>query len=72
MASDVSTTSSMIAGIASAFIPGFGQLLQGRIATAIFHFVFDVFLWLVTFGLFGWPMHIYSAWDAAQAARERY
>ena len=52
----------VIAGIASAFIPGLGQLVQGRLFAAFIHFFLFVVLWCV---LLGWVMHIYSAYNAA-------
>ena len=52
----------VIAGLASFFIPGLGQLLQGRILLAAFMFVMTWVLWLV---LLGWVIHLWSIIDAA-------
>ena len=52
----------VIAALCSFFIPGLGQLIQGRPITAIIHLVLDVLLWLVWLG---WIMHLWSALDAA-------
>ena len=52
----------VIAALCSFFIPGLGQLLQGRLFTAIVHFVLAAALWIV---LLGWAVHLWSILDAA-------
>ncbi len=52
----------VIAALASFFIPGLGQLLQGRLLMAITHFVLAAVLWLI---LLGWAIHLWSILDAA-------
>lgn len=52
----------VIAALCSFFLPGLGQLLQGRVFTALLHFVLVSVLW---FFLLGWVMHIWSAISAA-------
>jgi TM2 domain-containing membrane protein YozV len=52
----------VIAALASFFIPGLGQLLQGRIIKAAFMFVMAIVLW---FFLLGWAVHLWSIIDAA-------
>jgi len=52
----------VIAALASFFIPGLGQLLQGRLLKAAFMFLLAGFLW---FFLMGWLVHIWSIIDAA-------
>ena len=52
----------VIAAVCSFFIPGLGQLVQGRIIRAIVHFVLAAVLWVI---LLGWAVHLYSIWDAA-------
>ena len=52
----------VIAALASFFIPGLGQLLQGRWILAAFMFVFAALLWLI---LLGWVVHLWSIIDAA-------
>ena len=52
----------VLAALASFFIPGLGQLLQGRWLLAGFMFVFTALLWLV---LLGWIIHLWSIIDAA-------
>ena len=56
------TTGNVIAALASFFIPGLGQLLQGRLVMAIIQFVLAGVLW---FFLLGWAVHIWSVLDAA-------
>lgn len=57
------STGNVIAALASFFIPGLGQLLQGRLLMAIIHFVLAGVLWLL---LLGWIIHIWSVIDAAR------
>lgn len=52
----------VLAALCSFFIPGLGQLLQGRIFTAIEHFVLAIILWIF---LLGWIVHIWSIVSAA-------
>jgi len=52
----------VIAALASFFIPGLGQLLQGRWLLAGFMFLLTALLWLV---LLGWIIHLWSIIDAA-------
>lgn len=53
----------VIAALCSFFIPGLGQLLQGRLFIAIFMFVTAALLWIV---LLGWLIHLWSILDAAR------
>ena len=52
----------VIAALASFFIPGLGQLLQGRWVVAGIMFVLTALLWLI---LLGWIIHLWSIVDAA-------
>ena len=52
----------VIAALCSFFIPGLGQLVQGRLLMAIRHFVLAGVLWLI---LLGWIIHLWSIIDAA-------
>lgn len=52
----------VIAALASFFIPGLGQLLQGRWLLAGVMFILTALLWLV---LLGWIIHLWSIIDAA-------
>ena len=52
----------VIAALCSFFVPGLGQLLQGRLFRAILQFCLDAVLW---FFLLGWAIHLWSVLDAA-------
>jgi hypothetical protein len=52
----------VISALASFFIPGLGQLLQGRWLLAAFMFVLTAVLWMI---LLGWLVHLWSIIDAA-------
>jgi hypothetical protein len=56
------STGNVIAALASFFIPGLGQLLQGRFLMALIQFVLAAVLWIV---LLGWIIHLWSILDAA-------
>lgn len=56
------STGNVIAALASFFIPGLGQLLQGRLLMAIVQFVLAGVLWIF---LLGWAIHLWSVVDAA-------
>jgi TM2 domain-containing membrane protein YozV len=60
----------VIAALASFFIPGLGQLLQGRLLKGIFMFVLAGGVWLITFGTLGWIVHVWSVIDAAVYRRK--
>ena len=53
----------VLAALCSFFIPGLGQLLQGRLGMAIVQFLLAVALWFV---FLGWIIHIWSILDAAK------
>ncbi|MDB4952317.1 MAG: hypothetical protein JWM27_4966 [Gemmatimonadetes bacterium] len=59
------STANVIAALASFFVPGLGQLIQGRLGRAIFMLVVGIVIWAVSFGTLGWIIHIWSAIDAA-------
>ena len=52
----------VIAAICSLFVPGLGQLVQGRLLLAVVQFVLAGALWMV---LMGWIIHLWSILDAA-------
>jgi TM2 domain-containing membrane protein YozV len=56
------STGNVLAAICSFFIPGLGQLVQGRLLLAIVMFVLAAVLWIV---LLGWLIHLWSILDAA-------
>lgn len=57
------STANVIAAVCSFFIPGLGQLVQGRLLAAAIHFVLAIVLWWI---LLGWIVHIWSIIDAAR------
>ena len=61
--SDQGSAGNIIAALASFFIPGLGQLLQGRIIAAAVQFVLAGALWIVWLG---WLVHLYAIIDAAR------
>lgn len=56
------STGNVIAAVCSFFIPGLGQLVQGRPLLALVMFVLATLLWLI---LLGWIIHLWSIIDAA-------
>ncbi|MEM1090753.1 MAG: hypothetical protein AAGI67_10255 [Pseudomonadota bacterium] len=52
----------VIAALASFFIPGLGQLLQGRLLAAFIQFVLAAVLWVIWLG---WIVHLWSIISAA-------
>jgi TM2 domain-containing membrane protein YozV len=56
------STGNVIAALASFFIPGLGQLIQGRLMRAVVMFVLAAILWWF---LLGWIIHLWSILDAA-------
>ena len=57
------STGNVIAAVCSFFIPGLGQLVQGRIFMAAVQFVLAAVLWWF---LLGWVIHLWSIIDAAR------
>jgi TM2 domain-containing membrane protein YozV len=56
------SSGNVLAAICSFFIPGLGQLVQGRLLMAIVMFVLAGVLWIF---LLGWIIHLWSILDAA-------
>lgn len=52
----------VLAAICSFFIPGLGQLVQGRLLKAALMFVLAAVLWMF---FLGWIVHLWSIFDAA-------
>ena len=70
MSSSKGSTGNVIAAIASFFIHGLGQLVQGRIFAALFYFVLAGAIHIFTLGLLGWIGHVVAAIDAAVYRRD--
>jgi TM2 domain-containing membrane protein YozV len=62
MSAGQGSAGNVIAALCSFFIPGLGQLVQGRLLMAAVQFVLAALLWLV---LLGWLVHLWSIIDAA-------
>ncbi|GMV28772.1 MAG: hypothetical protein AMXMBFR59_08970 [Rhodanobacteraceae bacterium] len=62
MSNGQGSAGNVIAAICSFFIPGLGQLVQGRLLMAIVQFVLAAVLWLI---MLGWVIHLWSILDAA-------
>lgn len=59
------STANVIAATCSFFLPGLGQLTQGRPFMALVHFVCTGILWFISLGTLGWVGHLWSCLDAA-------
>jgi len=55
----------VIAALCSLFIPGLGQLVQGRILVAFVFFMGAGVLWFISFGTLGWIIHLWACVNAA-------
>lgn len=62
MSTGQGSAGNVIAAVCSFFIPGLGQLVQGRVLMALVHFVLAAVLWLI---FLGWLIHLWSIIDAA-------
>ncbi len=62
MSAGQGSSGNVIAALCSFFIPGLGQLVQGRMLMALLHFVLASLLWLI---MLGWIVHLWSIIDAA-------
>lgn len=62
MSTGQGSAGNVIAALCSFFIPGLGQLLQGRLLMAIVQFLLAAVLWVI---LLGWLVHLWSIIDAA-------
>lgn len=56
------SSGNVIAALCSFFIPGLGQLIQGRPFWALFFFISHLLLWIIWLG---WIMNILATLDAA-------
>jgi TM2 domain-containing membrane protein YozV len=58
------------AAILSFFIPGAGQIYNGKIWRGIFWLIITPGFWLGTGGLLGWVCHLVAAWTAYNYAKK--
>ena len=63
------STGNVIAALASFFIPGLGQLAQGRWLAAALFFVLTPIAWILSCCTLGWVVHLWSVVDAARWQR---
>lgn len=59
------------AAILSFFVPGVGQIYNGRFLWAIFWFIITPGLWIGSGGFLGWICHLLSAFQAYSQAKRR-
>ena len=59
-----------LAGILSLLIPGLGQIYNGRVIIGIIWMLVFGVSWIGSVGLFGWVIHIISAWCAYSYAKD--
>ncbi len=62
MSTGQGSAGNVIAALASFFIPGLGQLIQGRPLRALIFFLAAAALWVI---MLGWIIHIWAIIDAA-------
>lgn len=62
MSAGQGSSGNVIAAVCSFFIPGLGQLVQGRLLKAVIMFVLAAVLWVFWMG---WIIHLWSILDAA-------
>lgn len=62
MSAGQGSAGNVIAAVCSFFIPGLGQLVQGRLLKAAVMFVLAAILWVFWMG---WIIHLWSIIDAA-------
>lgn len=65
MSSGQGSAGNVLAALASFFIPGLGQLLQGRILSCLFFVITAAVVWLISFGTMGWIIHLWATINAA-------
>lgn len=62
----------VLAAICSFFLPGLGQLVQGRVFAAILFFIGMIVSWALTWVIIGWVLvPIVYLWCIIDAARYR-
>ncbi|SKB99552.1 MULTISPECIES: hypothetical protein [Luteibacter] len=66
MSAGQGSSGNVIAAVCSFFIPGLGQLVQGRVFKALIMFVLAAVLWIIWLG---WIIHLWSIVDAAMFRR---
>ncbi len=67
MSTGPGSTGNVIAAVCSFFLPGLGQLVQGRPIMALIQIILAGILWIF---LLGWIIHLWSILDAAMYKRK--
>lgn len=65
MSAGQGSAGNVIAALASLFVPGLGQLVQGRFLAAVLFVVAAGILWVASLGTLGWIMHLWACLNAA-------
>ena len=64
------SSGNVLAALCNVFLPGLGQLLQGRILAALMFFIITIIgyalLWLIVPAIIGAIFHLWSIIDAAR------
>ena len=60
-----------VAAVLSFFIPGIGQIYNGKILRGIFWLIVTPGIWIGTGGLFGWVCHVLAAGTAYHRAQHK-
>lgn len=59
----------VVAGLLSFFVPGVGQLYNGKLLRALFWLLITPGVWFGSGNLFGWICHLISAYTAYHWAK---
>jgi TM2 domain-containing membrane protein YozV len=57
--------------VLSFFVPGVGQIFNGKFLWAIFWMIITPGIWIGTQGTLGWILHFLAAWQAFRQAEEK-
>lgn len=59
-----------IAGLLSLLVPGLGQIYNGRVLVGLIWLIVTGATWIGSVGMFGWIVHLISAYCAYSYAKE--
>jgi TM2 domain-containing membrane protein YozV len=59
-----------IAAVLSLFVPGLGQIYNGRIIIGIIWLLVTGVSWVGSIGFLGWVVHLIAAWCAYSYAKD--
>jgi TM2 domain-containing membrane protein YozV len=66
MSNGQGSAGNVIAALCSLFVPGLGQLIQGRFLSAVIFFLGASVLWFISFGTLGWIIHLWACLNSAR------